>query len=31
MIGSPRDSGFDLSVPAKTIFNSSDELVINIY
>jgi beta-lactam-binding protein with PASTA domain len=26
-----RDSGFDLSVPAKTIFNSSDELVINIF
>jgi beta-lactam-binding protein with PASTA domain len=26
-----RDSGFDLSVPVKTIFNSSDELVINIY
>jgi beta-lactam-binding protein with PASTA domain len=28
---SPRDSGFDLSVPAKTIFNSSDELTINVY
>jgi beta-lactam-binding protein with PASTA domain len=26
-----RDSGFDLSVPAKTIFNGSDELTINIY
>ena len=26
-----RDSGYDLSVPKKTIFNSSDELVINIY
>jgi beta-lactam-binding protein with PASTA domain len=26
-----RDSGFHLSVPAKTIFNSSDELVINVY
>ncbi len=25
------DSGFDLSVPKRTIFNSSDELVINIY
>jgi serine/threonine-protein kinase len=27
----PHDSGFDLSVPARTIFNSSDELAINIY
>jgi beta-lactam-binding protein with PASTA domain len=26
-----RDSGFDLSVPVKTVFNGSDELVINIY
>jgi eukaryotic-like serine/threonine-protein kinase len=26
-----RDSGFDLSVPAKTIFNGSDELTINVY
>ena len=26
-----RDSGFDLSIPIKTIFNGSDELVINIY
>jgi beta-lactam-binding protein with PASTA domain len=26
-----RDSGFDLSVPVRTIFNGSDELVINIY
>lgn len=25
------NSGFDLSVPARTIFSSSDELVINIY
>lgn len=25
------DSGFDLSVPKRTIFKSSDELVINIY
>jgi beta-lactam-binding protein with PASTA domain len=28
---SPRDSGFDLSVPTKTIFSGSDELTINIY
>jgi beta-lactam-binding protein with PASTA domain len=26
-----RNSGFDLSVPAKTIFSSSDEVVINVY
>jgi eukaryotic-like serine/threonine-protein kinase len=26
-----RDSGFDLSIPIKTIFSGSDELVINIY
>lgn len=26
-----RDNGFDLSVPKRTIFKSSDELVINIY
>ncbi len=25
------DSGFSLSVPRRTVFNSSDELVINIY
>jgi eukaryotic-like serine/threonine-protein kinase len=26
-----RDNGFDLSIAAKTIFNGSDELTINIY
>ena len=30
MIGAPVTAGL-ISVPAKTIFNSSDELVINIY